>query len=398
MAGNGNVSRVYIEVIDDVINKVRDSFTKFGAGEPVLNELQSLWEMKMMQCGAISGNIERPPPRVPGQANPVHDLNVPYEGPTEEYETPTAEMLFPPTPLQTPIQTPLPGMEQGMYNIPTGPSDYAPSPLSDMRNGADIKSGRPNPYMPPPSPWMNNRPLGVDVNVAYVEGREDANREGPNQHPVQDFFMPTGKRKRDEYPSHIIPGNNNSNNNSNNNYMPQQDGSADVIIEFEVSDNQIMKSKGSSSSAIPQRDGVNDEYDLYPPYPSIPPEDYNNIVNTPAEPDLRVATPSAGSATPKGKATPGGKTPGGKTPGGGTAGGEDEEPPLNEDDDDDDDSEDLEQGDDDGTGGQPQHLVLAQFDKVTRTKNRWKCTLKDGIMHLNGKDILFNKAMGEFDF
>ncbi|CAN6360774.1 unnamed protein product, partial [Urochloa humidicola] len=35
---------------------------------------------------------------------------------------------------------------------------------------------------------------------------------------------------------------------------------------------------------------------------------------------------------------------------------------------------------------------------VTRTKNRWKCTLKDGIMHLDGRDILFNKAMGEFDF
>lgn len=44
------------------------------------------------------------------------------------------------------------------------------------------------------------------------------------------------------------------------------------------------------------------------------------------------------------------------------------------------------------------HLVLAQFDKVTRTKSRWKCTLKDGIMRINNKDILFNKATGEFEF
>lgn len=51
----------------------------------------------MVQLGAITGNIERPSAsRQPGQVNPVHDLNVPYEGPTEEYETPTAEMLFPP--------------------------------------------------------------------------------------------------------------------------------------------------------------------------------------------------------------------------------------------------------------------------------------------------------------
>jgi hypothetical protein len=36
--------------------------------------------------------------------------------------------------------------------------------------------------------------------------------------------------------------------------------------------------------------------------------------------------------------------------------------------------------------------------QVTRSKNKWKCTLKDGIMHLNNRDILFVKATGEFEF
>lgn len=52
----------------------------------------------MMQAGVICGPIERNSAQklTPGGTiNPVHDLNVPYEG-TEEYETPTAEMLFPP--------------------------------------------------------------------------------------------------------------------------------------------------------------------------------------------------------------------------------------------------------------------------------------------------------------
>jgi transcription initiation factor TFIIA large subunit len=44
------------------------------------------------------------------------------------------------------------------------------------------------------------------------------------------------------------------------------------------------------------------------------------------------------------------------------------------------------------------HLVLARFEKVTRTKRRWKCTLKDGIMHYNNKDILFSKEISEFEF
>lgn len=37
-------------------------------------------------------------------------------------------------------------------------------------------------------------------------------------------------------------------------------------------------------------------------------------------------------------------------------------------------------------------MQLFLFCKVTRTKSRWKCTLKDGIMHINNKDILFNKV------
>lgn len=91
-----NVSAVYIHVVDDVISKVREEFVNYGAGESVLNELQALWEMKMMQCGALS-DVERSSLRKnAAPITPVHDLNVPYEGPAEEYETPTAEMLFPP--------------------------------------------------------------------------------------------------------------------------------------------------------------------------------------------------------------------------------------------------------------------------------------------------------------
>lgn len=52
----------------------------------------------MMQAGAILGPIDRSAASKPtpgGPITPVHDLNVPYEG-TEEYETPTADLLFPP--------------------------------------------------------------------------------------------------------------------------------------------------------------------------------------------------------------------------------------------------------------------------------------------------------------
>lgn len=55
----------------------------------------------MMQAGVVNNPIERSGAAKPtpgGPITPVHDLNVPYEG-TEEYETPTAEILFPPVSL-----------------------------------------------------------------------------------------------------------------------------------------------------------------------------------------------------------------------------------------------------------------------------------------------------------
>uniref|UniRef100_A0A453M232 Uncharacterized protein n=1 Tax=Aegilops tauschii subsp. strangulata TaxID=200361 RepID=A0A453M232_AEGTS len=213
---------LYISVIDDVVAKVRKDFDTDGVGDAVLNELQALWETKLMHCGAISGNIDRnraPPAGASagGATPPVHDLNVPYEATSEEYTTPTADMLFPPTPQQTPIQTPLPA------GIDTGRWDYAPSPIGDMRNGmgmmngADPETGRPSPFMQPPSPWMNQRPLGLDVNLAFAHDEEIRMMMQPQPLTTKDFLMmSSGKRKRDEYPSAAS-------------FVPQQDGCADQV-------------------------------------------------------------------------------------------------------------------------------------------------------------------------
>lgn len=402
MAGS-TTSSVYIQVIEDVINKVRDEFVNNGGpGEGVLSELQGIWELKMMQAGAILGPIERsavPKTTTPGGGvvATVHDLNVPYEGP-EEYETPTADLLFPPTPLQTPMvqtplpaqtplpgtaQTPLPGTADNSYNIPTGGTPITPNDYPPMNeNGVhEMKAGRPSPYMQPPSPWLNQR-APLDVNVAYVEGREEVERGATQQPLTQDFFhMSAGKRKREDFPPQYRPGG----------YIPQQDGAGDDMTDkFEVgqgSNSQhgevtignLELGRGLRlSSRIPQLDGpIPDPYDdaLSTPniynYQGVVNEDYN-VVNTPA-PELQAPTPAVPTQN--------------------DAADDDDDEPLNENDDDDD-LDDVDQGEELNT----QHLVLAQFDKVTRAKSRWKCTLKDGIMHINNKDILFNKATGEFDF
>ena len=75
-------------------------------------------------------------------------------------------------------------------------------------------------------------------------------------------------------------------------------------------------------------------------------------------------------------------------------------------DEDDDDEEEDEEGDEGNGNGDARKkkkkktdgsdykgdTLLAQFDKVTRTKNRWKCVLRSGVLKLGGREALFQSA------
>ncbi|CAO3595674.1 unnamed protein product [Absidia cylindrospora] len=63
------------------------------------------------------------------------------------------------------------------------------------------------------------------------------------------------------------------------------------------------------------------------------------------------------------------------------------------------DLDDTDDDDDDPDGGEEvEHIILCLYDKVTRTKNKWKCVLKDGIMLVNGRDYLFHRGNGDFEW
>ncbi|GFO11910.1 transcription initiation factor iia subunit 1-like [Plakobranchus ocellatus] len=45
-----------------------------------------------------------------------------------------------------------------------------------------------------------------------------------------------------------------------------------------------------------------------------------------------------------------------------------------------------------------ENVVVCQYDKINRNKNKWKFYLKDGIMNLNGRDFVFQKATGDAEW
>lgn len=63
----------------------------------------------------------------------------------------------------------------------------------------------------------------------------------------------------------------------------------------------------------------------------------------------------------------------------------------------DDSDSDAEEEDQEGVNGETD-IVFCTYDKVARVKNKWKCVLKDGMIHINGKDYLFAKCNCEFEW
>ncbi|XP_075146130.1 transcription factor IIA L [Haematobia irritans] len=70
-------------------------------------------------------------------------------------------------------------------------------------------------------------------------------------------------------------------------------------------------------------------------------------------------------------------------------GGAEEEPLNSEDDVTDEDATDLFDTD---------NVIVCQYDKITRSRNKWKFYLKDGIMNIGGKDYVFQKSNGDAEW
>ncbi|KAL7273998.1 transcription factor IIA subunit alpha [Rhizina undulata] len=76
--------------------------------------------------------------------------------------------------------------------------------------------------------------------------------------------------------------------------------------------------------------------------------------------------------------------------------GQDDDPDaINSDLDDSDDEYDPDAAQDENE--MPQ-IMLCTYEKVTRSKSKWKCVLKNGVMTLNGLDYVFHKGVGEYEW
>jgi len=63
--------------------------------------------------------------------------------------------------------------------------------------------------------------------------------------------------------------------------------------------------------------------------------------------------------------------------------------------------DDEELGSDDDDDDEPpdtDNMVLTQFEKVDRVKQKYKCKFKYGMVQVNGREFCFQECKAEFDF
>jgi len=320
-----SVALIYRHIMDDVIRNIKPEVAAEGLDESILNELQQLWESKIVQTGSLG--THQMPVSTETESYVPHTSSYTYEtmlpGPyanttytpdhTPYQQVELSHMYMPQNYINTaePRHHYAPAMAQN----PSVSSQIAANALRTLNTSIDPASlGKPLQYIPPPS--------------QFSAWNNAVNLPDPNSRPSSSASI--------------------------NNILRQHDGASDeeatqqttdkweqakqidalMLQQYRQTNKQIKKKKHPT---IKQVDGGGDDDD----------EEEGG----------------AAEASPK-----------------------------------DDEELDSDLDDEDDTEPETENFILCQYEKVTRIKNKRKTNLKDGIMHLNGKDSLFHKATGEFDW
>lgn len=346
---------IYRTVIDEVIAAIKPEFDEYGVAEDVLAELQSV-SYSLFHSEAPYLNVELLPQKWESRVIASH---------VAEFETPAAA---PPPPTQ-PVQSHQIAQTQQALHQAVQSHAYAQPVLQMPPMPHGTYAGLHNPYAAP----------GVGVKAEPLESRHLLS--GSISPSTPQYTLPplnpalAGR--------HLAAGGVLPPGYAAAAYQPMQP------VAQARPPAQTQQTAGQSSSRIPQvdgpsyYDGSDDDEDDRAPGGS------NGAQYPPRTSHPSVAAPQASGAST------------------GNGGGDEA---INSDLDDS--EEDLDEDVDQGTAGETD-IVFCTYDKVSlfrpplsvfvltviylkvaRVKNKWKCVLKDGMVHVNGRDYLFAKCTG----
>ncbi|KAJ4311921.1 transcription factor IIA subunit alpha [Fusarium piperis] len=389
---NQAVGNVYQTIIDEVINSSRVDFEESGIEESVLEELRQGWQRKLTQLDVARFPWDpKPDPPPPAQAAPPATSAAPTH----------AQAQFTPQ-----INAPVP---QGL-SLP-GVNPPQPQPQNGLKpDAAYVKSEAPAIKQEPgnPMPYQAYNNMDGKNNVAANRAAQQlqaqyGQRAAGSISALHQQQLPQSQQQGaapQQQQTIQQPG------------LTQQQQQQQQLYrqQMAAATAQQQPANGQPHIRNGQTDGAGDA------------DEFEGVLmQRGASGDLRElgrveidrmlheqilakakAMEGGGLMLPLKEATRHGststsRTANGKQPAaydGGDDGEEDDEDAINSDLDDPEEDRDDDDVDDEGLG----NIMLCMYDKVQRVKNKWKCTLKDGVLTVNGKEYVFHKATGEYEW
>ncbi|CDQ82133.1 unnamed protein product [Oncorhynchus mykiss] len=366
-ANSNPVPKLYRSVIEDVINEVRELFLDEGVDEQVLMELKTLWENKLMQSKAVEGFHTEEQAALQAAAH--------QQAQQATQQAQAQQVLLPPQ-QQAPQQQVIvqdPKILQHMsatgmsaaataatLALPTGVSPYHQLITSQGQILQFVRAANGAQYIIQPQQQMvlqqqvlpQMQPGGVQAPViqqvlAPLQGG----------HPQQTGVI--------IQPQQIVLTGNKVQQNAQVMQMPGQPGQ---VQQIQQQVQQVQQAQGGAAPGPPQQQAKQ-------------------------QPPMMLQVDGAGDTSSEDEDEEEEEYDEDEDEDKDKDGGEDgqvEEEPLN--------SEDDVSDEEDQELFDTENVVVCQYDKIHRSKNKWKFHLKDGIMNLNGRDYVFSKAIGDAEW
>jgi len=388
-SNNYTIEDIYRGVINDVVNQVREAFLDESVDIDVLQQLKKSWETKVNESGALclDGVKNLPPPairqapsRQPPMKSTTSDSTISTNIITEQVDNSNSSRK-----MASIIQLPSSYMptERRVISVKSGaamnPNATHISQAAQLLSTLSENSSSSSPtYQLVSTETVTNglqqytlMPMQGAPNVMIVSGSNQQFLQGTS---IQQPIFSTVRQHQPK-----IVGTKTEPTSSYN--INQLDGTGTVILlPNNDKKNQIGNENKASSTTIEKSDAVKR---LTRKMKKIPQLDGGpGMTDSSSESDV-----DEDNDDPLNRFASFG---GNDKPDSDEVVDVDEEP-LNSDDDQSDD-EDLE------TLFDADNVVICQFEKVHRARNKWKFVLKDGIMHIKGKDYCFQKGTGEAEW
>ncbi|KFH43472.1 Transcription initiation factor IIA large subunit-like protein [Hapsidospora chrysogenum ATCC 11550] len=373
---NSAVGNVYQTIIEEVINSSRVDFEESGVEESVLEEMRQAWQQKLTQLDVA---------RFPWDPKP----DPPPPQPAQQPAAPTTSA--PPTHSQAQFSPQLPqSAANGIKQEPEPPNEATGLPIK--------QEPREPAAMPPPPPnyggindknsvaanraaqlvqqQYGERAVG-SINAIQAAGQQSQSQAHQHQQQKQQQQQQQQQQPSDaQQQSYQQQAAANGHSHIQN---AQTDGAGDAEDDFE--------------GVLLRRDATGDVQELGR-------VEIDRLLHEQIAAKAK-SMEGGGLMLPLKEATRHRTLPDASRKGRGIAahdGGydeeEDDEDAINSDLDDPNEGGTDDEVDDEGLG----HIMLCMYDKVQRVKNKWKCTLKDGVLLVNGKEYVFHKATGEYEW